>query len=119
MENKELLEKVYNETLEAALEAEPGSEEHSAIVNDIVKLGGVVREDVKLDGEFAKQFENRCEAEIQRKHDWKKFIITTGVTVVVAAAGGVLKHVWRGRTLEFEKEGTFTTFVGKYIFKDK
>ena len=112
----EIREEVQNELKELRKMA-LGSEEYRSTVDGVTKLADRVIEMDKLDNERQVQAENQeTEMELKReqmKEEKKDRLIKnclTGVSVV----GGILVTIWGTIvSINFEREGTFTTSAGR------
>ena len=89
-------------------EMEVGSEEASNAVNDVTKLYDRLLEAERAESEGYEKAEDRKAEQRNRMIGH----IITGISVV----GGMVISVWGfKKSIEFEKTGTITTFVGRIM----
>lgn len=125
----DLIEEKIVDLLSALDETEPGTEEHTAIVNDIARLQKQLSEDYSMlaaieqrDGE-AEDNRNKVEAETvlaaqeagERK---KEFWIKLAFDGLVTFAGMVFYKCLSNDTFKFEERGTISSGQGRRILQN-
>ena len=122
--DKVALEKEINSQVELLKDMESGTDEYKATVDGVTKLTDRLIEIEKLElqkeaqrrNEFSELNTNRlkCEQLAQEKRDRKITNLINVIGIAVPAA----RTVWGTfKTMEFEKEGTVTTILGREFFK--
>lgn len=95
----------------------PGSEEHKATADTLVKLMDRAIEIDKVDRDCAEKEEARKSEELlkqQQLEDEKKDRLIKNILSIAGIALPLLVTIWGTKvSLEFEKEGTFTTIMGR------
>lgn len=96
---------------------ELGTEQHKAAVDGVTKLADRVIEMEKLDSEFeerkkAQAFENDLklkQAKEEKIHRW----VQVGLGVLGIAVPSMITVWGTKKSIQFEKDGTFTTIMGR------
>lgn len=96
---------------------EPGSDEHKAIVDEVAKLMDRAIEMKKVDNDCKEKAairEDEQTAKQQQMVDDKKDRLVKNLLNAVGIVLPILVTIWGTKvSLEFEKEGTFTTIMGR------
>ena len=109
-------------------EKEPGSDEHKAIVDELVKLMDRAIDMEKVNNDCREKTETR-ESELNMKHqqfeseqamkqqqldDEKKDRLVKNIITAAGIALPLIVTIWGTKvSLKFEEEGTFTTIMGR------
>lgn len=102
---------------EALSDKEPGSDEHKAILDELVKLmdRAIEMEKVNNDCEDKTEVrENEQALKKQQFEDEKRDRLIKNIISVAGIALPLLVTIWGTKvSLKFEEEGTFTTIMGR------
>lgn len=111
-----LYDEMENE-FEKLRDKEPGSDEHKAIVDELVKLmdRAIEMERVNNDCEDKTEIrENEQALKKQQFEDEKRDRLIKNIISVAGIALPLLVTIWGTKvSLKFEEEGTFTTIMGR------
>lgn len=96
---------------------EPGSDEHKAIVDELVKLMDRAIEMEKVNNDCLDKTEvreNEQELKKQQFEDEKRDRLIKNIISVAGIALPLIVTIWGTKvSLKFEEEGTFTTIMGR------
>lgn len=117
MNVKTLLDAEIKSEIENLSKVEPGTEEHKIAADALAKLLDKSIEIDKVDLEFQEKAESRDnDYAIKQKQikDENRDRIVKNVLTGVSMVGGFAITVWGTiKSIEFEKEGTITTIMGR------
>ena len=98
-------------------DVEPGSDEHKAIVDELVKLMDRAIEMEKVNNDCADKTEVRENDQALKKQqfeDEKRDRLIKNIISVAGIALPLIVTIWGTKvSLKFEEEGTFTTIMGR------
>lgn len=99
------------------IDKEPGSDEHKAIVDELVKLmdRAIEMEKVNIDCQDKTEIrENEQTLKKQQFEDEKRDRLIKNIISIAGIALPLMVTIWGTKvSLKFEEEGTFTTLMGR------
>lgn len=114
-----LAEKVVNQ-IDAMEKMEVGSEQHKLAVDELTKMLDKLNEMEKNDCDYWDKNaarEKETELKLKQMDEDKKDRLIKNCLTAVGTIGGLLLTIWGTKvSIDFEKEGTITTFAGRSFF---